>query len=170
MTTRALLLLKKRPAAHQDGDAPLEWLVTNGLGGYASGSVDGPPTRRFHGLLVTAHPAPVGRVLLLHGLQEVVELPDGRAGCLRPGRDADPPPIGHMDFCIQAGLPQWTFELQEGAFIEQSVMMPNGQNTVHLRYRLTGSVPSVTLRLKPCLLYTSPSPRDLSTSRMPSSA
>ncbi len=56
-----------------------------------------------------------------------------------------------MDFCIQAGLPQWTFELQEGAFIEQSVMMPNGQNTVHLRYRLTGSVPSVTLRLKPWL-------------------
>ena len=38
-----------------------------------------------------------------------------------------------MDFCIQAGLPQWTFALQEGAFIEQALMMPNGQNTVHLR-------------------------------------
>jgi predicted glycogen debranching enzyme len=151
MTTRALLLLKKHRPTLQGGDAPLEWLVTNGLGGYASGSVDGPPTRRFHGLLVAAHPAPVGRVLLLHALEEVVELPDGRAGCLRPGRDADPPPIGRMDFCIQAGLPQWTFELQEGACIEQSVMMPNGQNTVHLRYRLTGSVPSVTLRLKPWL-------------------
>jgi hypothetical protein len=54
MKTRALLLLKKHPAADPPAEAPLEWLVTNGLGGYASGSVLGPPLRRFHGLLIAA--------------------------------------------------------------------------------------------------------------------
>src|SRR5205823_6430103 len=38
-----------------------EWLVTNGLGGYASGTISGASTRRYHGLLIAAHPAPLGR-------------------------------------------------------------------------------------------------------------
>src|SRR5436190_9445700 len=54
-----------------------EWLVTNGLGGYASGSVSGACTRRYHGLLVAALPAPLGRVVMLTHLFEEMRLPDG---------------------------------------------------------------------------------------------
>src|SRR6187551_827598 len=55
-----------------------EWLVTNGLGGYASGTVSGAMTRRYHGLLIGAFPAPLGRMLLLSDLNEEVHFPNGR--------------------------------------------------------------------------------------------
>jgi hypothetical protein len=54
-----------------------EWLVTNGLGGYASGTVVGALTRRFHGLLVAALPAPLGRMMLLTHLEERLTFRDG---------------------------------------------------------------------------------------------
>ena len=54
-----------------------EWLVTNGLGGYAAGTVSGIPTRRYHGFLVAALPAPFGRMMLLPQLSEQLRLPDG---------------------------------------------------------------------------------------------
>src|SRR5215467_11416592 len=53
-----------------------EWLVANGLGGYASGTVSGAATRRYHGLLIAAHPAPLGRVMMLNHLTEYLRLPD----------------------------------------------------------------------------------------------
>ena len=55
-----------------------EWLVTNGLGGYASGTVAGALTRRFHGLLVAALPTPVGRTMMLNYLWEQLRFADGR--------------------------------------------------------------------------------------------
>ena len=54
-----------------------EWLVTNGLGGYASGTVIGVSTRRYHGLLIAAMPAPLGRMMLLNHVSEQLRLPDG---------------------------------------------------------------------------------------------
>ena len=50
----------------------LEWLETNGLGGYASGTVSGAHSRKYHGLLVAALHPPVGRTVLLHKLDETV--------------------------------------------------------------------------------------------------
>src|SRR3981081_2812065 len=55
-----------------------EWLVTNGLGGYASGTVNGAITRRYHGLLISALPHPLGRTMMLTGLSERLRLPDRR--------------------------------------------------------------------------------------------
>src|SRR5437762_3786013 len=55
-----------------------EWLLTNGLGGYASGTISGTVTRRYHGLLVAALPAPLGRVVMLNHLAEFLVFPDGR--------------------------------------------------------------------------------------------
>ena len=55
-----------------------EWLVTNGLGGYASGTVPGVITRRYHGLLIAALPAPLGRMVMLSHVAEQVKLADGR--------------------------------------------------------------------------------------------
>src|SRR5437660_1649029 len=53
-----------------------EWLVTNGLGGYACGTIAGAATLRYHGLLVAAHPAPLGRLMMFNHLWEYVRLPD----------------------------------------------------------------------------------------------
>ena len=152
MNTRPLLDLAPLPATPTPGDASLEWLVTNGLGGYASGSVDGPPRRRFHGWLIAAQPAPLGRMLLIHALHEIVEL-DGRpAQALQPGRDSAVPLVAAVQFCLHAGLPQWTFTLADGVTLERAVVMPHGQNTVHVRYRLIGgNAASARLRVRPWL-------------------
>jgi len=150
MKTRALLLLKKHAPASPPADAPLEWLVTNGLGGYASGSVAGPALRRFHGLLIAAFPAPIGRLLLLHQLQETIRLGGDREFDLRPG--PEPRACARLeDFYLQAGLPHWVFGVDGGARLEQSLMMPHDQNTVHVRYRLTGTAAAATLILRPWL-------------------
>jgi hypothetical protein len=53
-----------------DAERLREWIVTNGLGGYASGTVCGVPTRRYHGLLVAALPAPLGRTMMFNHLNE----------------------------------------------------------------------------------------------------
>src|SRR5919108_5662984 len=54
-----------------------EWLVGNGLGGYASGTVAGVASRRYHGLLIAALPAPLGRRVMVNHLSELLRLPDG---------------------------------------------------------------------------------------------
>src|SRR5438067_3902330 len=78
------VILNRMPWARSTTDNPdpvllltREWLVTNGLGGYASGSVSGVCTRRYHGLLVAALPAPLGRMVMLTHLAEQVRLPSG---------------------------------------------------------------------------------------------
>ena len=65
---------------HPESDPHLreEWLVTNGMGGYASGTVTGAITRRYHGLLIAALPNPLGRMMMLNGLSERLRLPDRR--------------------------------------------------------------------------------------------
>ena len=52
-----------------------EWLVTNGLGGFASGTLAGVPTRRYHGLLISALPTPLGRTVMFNHLSEWLRLP-----------------------------------------------------------------------------------------------
>src|SRR5678815_3021552 len=63
---------------HQHELLRREWLLTNGLGGYAAGTISGTVTRRYHGLLIAALPAPLGRVVMFNHLAESVRMPDGR--------------------------------------------------------------------------------------------
>src|SRR3954471_14662485 len=85
-----------------------EWLVTNGLGGYASGTLCGAATRRYHGLLVAALPAPPGRIMMLNHLSERLELPDKtrvELGAIeRADRSLELPGAQHLvDFALDAG-------------------------------------------------------------------
>src|SRR5688500_20372460 len=89
-----------------------EWLVTNGLGGYASGTVPGVITRRYHGLLVAALPSPFGRIVMLSHLSEQVRLRDGRrieiGGRERTGDTPDARRTGYLtEVRLEAGLPVW---------------------------------------------------------------
>src|SRR6185312_8561824 len=75
-------LVRHMPWARSNGEREAlltrEWLVTNGLGGYASGTVAGVATRRYHGLLIAALPAPLGRVMTLTHLSEKIRIGSGR--------------------------------------------------------------------------------------------
>src|SRR6266576_3266799 len=93
-----------------------EWLVTNGLGGYASSTVVGVVTRRYHGLLVASLPAPLGRMVMLNHLLERVRLPDRRVVWLGDEAEvagsnaADRP--GHLiEFRLELGLPVWMYQI-----------------------------------------------------------
>ena len=129
-----------------------EWLVTNGLGGYASGTVSGSLTRRFHGMLVSALPNPFGRTMMLNYLWERLRLSDGRT--ISVPRVIDTPGGKELDsshylvaFRLEAGLPVWEYEV-EGVRFERRVLMPHLQNTTHVSYRLLSNEP-VRLELRP---------------------
>jgi len=128
-----------------------EWLVTNGLGGYASGSIAGVATRRYHGLLIAALPTPIGRTVMLSHVGEWVRLPDRRtialAGEERPDMSFQLPEI-LTEFRLEMGLPVWTYHVGD-AVLEKRILLPYGQNTVHVNYRLSGPGPGVRLVLRP---------------------
>jgi predicted glycogen debranching enzyme len=127
------------------GPAPREWLVTNGLGGYASATVTGDITRRYHGLLIAALPAPVGRMVILSDL--TVELED-KAG----GITAFAGENRFRDFKLTAGLPSWSYVVG-GVTIEKSVVMPSHHNIVHITFRLLDGADRVRLRLRPLVHF-----------------
>jgi predicted glycogen debranching enzyme len=132
-----------------------EWLVTNGLGGYASGTVLGPIARRYHGLLIAALPNPLGRFMMLHGLSERFRMP-GKGVVFAGPRDIAGKEIATMvtpvEFRLESGLPVWVYDLW-GARIEKRVLMAYKQNTVFVEYRyLQGSDP-LRLGLRPGLHF-----------------
>ncbi|HYO15628.1 MAG TPA: amylo-alpha-1,6-glucosidase [Thermoanaerobaculia bacterium] len=147
------------PASHPATEPLLnrEWLITNGLGGYASGTLSGVPTRRYHGLLVAALPAPYGRTLMLGEVRETLRLPDGTVAYLggeqRAGQAPDAPGAGHLrEFRLEAGLPVWTFQI--GDFVlEKRVLLVHLQNTAHVVYRLLQGPGLVRLEMHPTVHF-----------------
>src|SRR5580765_5569243 len=73
-----------------------EWLATNGLGGYASGTISGSVSWRYHGLLIAALPAPFGRMVMLNHLAEFLRLPDGTIIEFGGREHEDDPPSGSL--------------------------------------------------------------------------
>src|SRR5271155_3185795 len=126
-------------------EAPREWLVANGLGGYASSTITGAITRRYHGFLIAAQPAPLGRMVVLNDLEVDVELENGSVVNLSEnGR--------FLDFTLNMGLPSWRFEI-DGVVIEKSIVVPSRQNIVHCTFRLLGDGRRVRLRLRPLINF-----------------
>jgi glycogen debranching enzyme len=130
-------------AAPGDAERVREWIVTNGLGGYASGTVCGVPTRRYHGLLIAALPAPLGRTMMLNQLHERVVLADGGPIALEgealAGRPAHAAEGRVSEFRLEAGLPVWRFDVG-GITLEKRLLIPHLQNTAYVSYRLLGGV------------------------------
>jgi predicted glycogen debranching enzyme len=130
-----------------------EWLVTNGLGGYASGTVAGIITRRFHGYLIAALPNPLGRVMMLNEVVERFTLPGGQCVQLAGEERAGTPLQLHgadylTEFRLEGGLPVWHYRV-DGFLIEKRLMLPHRQNTVYVCYRILQGEGTVKLSLRP---------------------
>src|SRR5690242_16254663 len=163
---RGLPVLALDPATLGDLKADLdrEWLVTNGLGGYALGTVCGATTRAYSGYLVAAIHPPVERAALVTKVDETVRLSDGALIALGTNEYAD----GTIDprgferlaaFALEGSIPRWTFRLAEGASLEKWLWMAHGHNVTLVRYRYVADgaddgIPAapITLALAPFCL------------------
>ena len=127
-----------------------EWLVTNGIGGYASSTVIGANTRRYHGLLVASFPPPLERQVLLSKVDEEIAIGDDtyllganefQGGVIYPE--------GHRllaRFQLKFGIPTFDYRIGDTVLTKQ-VWMEHGSDTVYLRYHLSGS--DAVLRVRP---------------------
>lgn len=133
-----------------------EWLVTNGIGGYAFGTVAGLETRSYHGLLIAALQPPLGRTLLLAKLDETAlygaeqfQLATNRW----VGGAVTPEGYRHIErFHLEGTTPVWTFALAD-ALLEKRIFMQPGANTTYVLYRLVRASGSIDLSIKALVDY-----------------
>ena len=133
-----------------------EWLVTNALGGFASGTLAQANTRRYHGLLLASLQPPVQRVLMVAKLEALAryrncsyELGSNEfaGGTLSPR--------GFELLCAfeeEEGLPVWTYACGD-ARLEQRLWMADGRNTTYVRFRLREASSAMDLELRPLCTY-----------------
>ncbi len=133
-----------------------EWLVTNGIGGYASGTVAGLLTRRYHGLLVAALQPPLGRTLLLTKLNEVAVYAN-LTYSLHTNRWANGSVAPHgyhqiESFSLEGTVPTWRFACAD-AVLEKRIWMQAGANTTYVRYTLSRATQPLKLSLQALVNY-----------------
>ena len=137
------------PFPDPSSDSSREWLVTNGLGGYASGTVSGTLTRRYHGLLIAAPGDYPGRYLMLNLLDAAIETSDQRlfhVGEQVFSRAGETIPL--VEFRMEQALPVWRFQSADFE-VEKRLLLNHGQNTAVIRYLLLRAPSSVRFRLRP---------------------
>ncbi|HXV48987.1 MAG TPA: glycogen debranching enzyme N-terminal domain-containing protein, partial [Candidatus Binatia bacterium] len=129
-----------------------EWLEADGLGGFASGTVSGVRTRRYHALLLTATKPPAGRVVLVNGFDAWVKTTNGVYAI---SSQQYPPDITHPDGAARIvdfhrdPWPQWTFALEDGTRIQQEIFTVNDAAIVALCWRLANGAGKATLSVRP---------------------
>ncbi len=133
-----------------------EWLVTNGIGGFASGTVSGNLTRRYHGLLVAALHPPVGRTQLVAKLDETAHYA-GIEYALATNRwlSGAVEPKGYVNiesFRLEGTTPIWQFALGD-ALVEKRIWMHQGENTTYVQYTLLRGGQPLGLELKALVNY-----------------
>jgi len=154
-----MIQLKRETCSDLEAAPRREWLETNGLGGFASSTIIGLNTRRYHGLLVAATKPPVGRLVLLSKLEETVFI-DGKRFDLSANRY---PGIVHpqgfrylKEFRLDP-FPVFTYEV-EGIEIMKSVFMIHGENSTVILYHLRtnnhpGSPKNMGLEIRPLVAF-----------------
>ena len=130
-----------------------EWLETNGIGGFASSTVNGCNTRRYHGLLVAATKPPVGRAVLLSKMEETLII-DGRR--LELGTNRYPGAIHPQGFQYLKQFrldpfPTFTFSV-DATEIEKTLFMVEGENTTVIQYRVKGAA-KAQLEIRPLIAF-----------------
>lgn len=141
---------------HWDESSRREWLVTNGIGGYASSSLSGANTRRYHGLLVPAFSPPLGRAVLLSKVEEEVRVEDQlyQLSANKYPSVVQPQGFRHLSYYGSRPVPCFTFIFhEETVVLEKRIWMPHGKNTVYVQYTLVKAPEPVRLGLVPLLAY-----------------
>ncbi len=139
-----------------DESSRREWLLTNGIGGYASASMSGANTRRYHGLLVPAFTPPLGRAVLFSKLEEEVRVEDSLylLSANKYPSVVQPQGFRHLTYFASSPVPCFTYIFHEGTVVlEKCVWMPAGRNTVYIRYKLVKAPEPVRLGLVPLMAY-----------------
>lgn len=134
--------------------ASREWLETNGIGGYSSGTVSGANSRKYHGLLVAAMHPPVGRMVLLSKLVETVitENASYELDCNQFYDNVHPKGFQYLSGFKKGLFNEFTFQTGN-VELAKTVFMPHGENTTIIRYEVKKADGDVTLKLKPFLSY-----------------
>lgn len=131
-----------------------EWLVSNGIGGYASSSVIGANTRRYHGLLVAALNPPAGRTVMVSKVEECIvfnrDCVFGLSSNQFPGA-VHPQGFQYFRFFERKPLPRIKFETR-GYHLLKTVFMAHGSNTTVVEYENTGES-TYKLRLTPLFIH-----------------
>src|SRR5712671_799904 len=116
-----------------------EWFATNGLGGYAGGSIAGATTRSYHGLLVASLHPPVERTVLVTKIDEEVTLPNGHI--LKLGVNEyqdgtiDPQGYNYLErFALEGDIACFHYALENNLILEKRIWMEYGQNTTYVQY------------------------------------
>ena len=130
-----------------------EWLLTNGLGSFASSTIIGANTRRYHGLLIASFRHPVRRYLIISKFDEAVQIGDvsynlaanQTPGYINPG-------FQYLQSVKIDKLPSFTYNIQD-VFIEKKISMVYGKNTVAVVYRIVSGMKPITLRVTPLVNY-----------------
>jgi predicted glycogen debranching enzyme len=138
--------------ANPDTAFAREWQVTNGIGGWASGSVGLANTRRYHGLLVAALTPPTGRTVLVASLDATARYA-GRDWALSAqeygGGHIHPRGFEQIErFTLELGLPVWRFALAD-ARLSRRIWMAPGENTTYIRYTLEQASEPLEIDLLP---------------------
>jgi predicted glycogen debranching enzyme len=137
-------------------DPNAEWLEADGLGGFASGTVSGIRTRRYHALLLTATTPPAGRMGLVNGFDAWVETSRGTFAISSQRYEPD---ITHPDGASRVQSfecepwPRWRYKIYDNLVIEQELFVPKGESAVFISWRVinaTDEVP-ITLNVRPFL-------------------
>jgi len=133
-----------------------EWLVTNGIGGFAAGTVGGANTRRYHGLLIASLNPPVERFLMLSKIEEQV-IYKGELFHLSCNEyvDGTVAPHGYRlisGFYLDGLIPVWRYSLGD-AVLEKKIWMEHGQNTTFIKYELLCGSSPAELTLLPLCAY-----------------
>lgn len=138
---------------HQSSD--LEWLETNGLGGWAMGTISGIQTRRYHSLLCAALTPPVGRFVLLSKLADSITTSEGvfDLDCNNFNGVVSPTGFKYIEKYEQDLYPIFTFKCGD-TILKKSILMVYGENTTIVRYELDANAKQeITLKLKPFIAY-----------------
>jgi len=134
-----------------------EWIITNGIGGYASSTVVGMNTRRYHGLLVAATTPPVGRLVMLSKLEDALVIDGERVELstnLYGGDVVHPAGYQHLETFSLDPFPVFTYSGPRFT-LTKSIFMTRGENTVVIEYALTSrnEARDISLEVRPLIAF-----------------
>lgn len=127
-----------------------EWLITNGLGGYACGSISGVPMRKYHGLLVSSLNAPFGRAVMLNYVEDTLILSENQEIPLTQLRTKEKMNLNSLktEVSLEPNIPIWSYHVGD-VHLEKRIWMSHGQNTVYISYHLISGTEPISIKWRP---------------------